>query len=76
MWWVGNTYLVQIQHSPQIVASVANAFPLQRVPDHLDVPFQVEYAGADVVVHAVHPSLVVLADFKLEFGDLDPRALG
>jgi hypothetical protein len=40
------------------------------------VPFQVEYAGADVVVHAVHPSLVVLADFKLEFGDLDPRALG
>ena len=42
--------------------------------EHLDVPFQVEYRAADVVVDGVHASLVVGADLELQLGYLGHRA--
>ena len=70
---------LHVQHLSKFVAHVHDALALPArlltvLAEHLDVPLQVKYRAADVVVDGVHSSLVVGADLELQLGYLGHRA--
>jgi len=69
---MSSTFTKLVAHVHDALALPARLFTI--LAEHLDVPLQVKYRAADVVVDGVHAPLVVGADLELQLGYLGHRA--